>query len=72
MTPKFETWSEMKDRHALERAEAIDALALSRITQAEAAIKLDITPRYMHNLIRRYDIFWPVIRQGKKSREMRQ
>ena len=67
----METWIEMTMRHHRERVELVQSLAQSRYTQAEAAKILDISRTNLNNFIQRNGIYWPVIRQGRKSGEQR-
>jgi len=61
----------MTIRHHRERVELVQSLAQSRYTQAEAAKILDISRTNLNNFIQRNGIYWPVIRQGRKSGEQR-
>lgn len=61
----------MTMRHHRERVELVQSLAQSRYTQAEAAKILDISRTNLNNFIQRNGIYWPVIRQGRKSGEQR-
>jgi len=61
----------MTMRHQRERVELVQSLAQSRYTQAEAAKILDISRTNLNNFIQRNGIYWPVIRQGRKSGEQR-
>ena len=61
----------MTTRHHRERVELVQSLAQSRYTQAEAAKILDISRTNLNNFIQRNGIYWPVIRQGRKSGEQR-
>lgn len=67
----MERWIEMTMRHHRERVELVQSLAQSRYTQAEAAKILDISRTNLNNFIQRNGIYWPVIRQGRKSDEQR-
>ncbi len=67
----MERWIEMTMRHHRERVELVQSLAQSRYTQAEAAKILDISRTNLNNFIQRNGIYWPVIRQGRKSGEQR-
>ena len=60
-----ETWDQIKDRHALERAEALTAHRDKGLTQAEAARELDMTPQALNMHILRNDIQWTASRQGR-------
>ena len=57
----------MTMRHHRERVELVQSLAQSRYTQAEAAKILDISRTNLNNFIQRNGIYWPVIRQGRRS-----
>ncbi len=61
----------MTMRHHRERVELVQSLAQSRYTQSEAAKILDISRTNLNNFIQRNGIYWPVIRQGRKSGEQR-
>jgi len=64
-----ETWDEMKNRHALEKAEAVMALEARGMTQAEAARVLDMPPVDLNNFVKRNGLTWRVVRQGFASRD---
>ena len=63
----METWDEMKARHMRERVELVASLAQSRYTQTEASKILGVKLTALNNFVRRNEIYWPVIQQGKKS-----
>jgi transcriptional regulator with GAF, ATPase, and Fis domain len=63
----METWDEMKARHMRERVELVQSLAQSRYTQTEASKILNVKLSALNNFVRRNEIYWPVIQQGKKS-----
>lgn len=63
----METWDEMKARHMRERVELVQSLAQSRYTQTQASKILGMKLSALNNFIRRNEIYWPVIEQGKKS-----
>jgi|TARA_B100000497_G_scaffold95173_1_gene106733 hypothetical protein len=67
----METWIEMTKRHRKERVELVQSLAETRHTQTEAAKILDTTLTNLNNFIQRNGIYWPTIRQGRKSGEQR-
>jgi transcriptional regulator with GAF, ATPase, and Fis domain len=62
-----ETWDQMTRRHQRERRELVERLASERITQTQAARRLNTTLHVLNNFIHRKGIFWPVIQQGKKQ-----
>ena len=63
----METWDEMRARHMRERVELVQSLAQSRYTQTQASKILGMKLTALNNFIRRNEIYWPVIEQGKKS-----
>lgn len=63
----METWDEIKARHMRERIELVQSLAQSRYTQTEASKILGVKLTALNNFVRRNEIYWPVIQQGKKS-----
>jgi transcriptional regulator with GAF, ATPase, and Fis domain len=63
----METWDEMKARHMRERVELVESLAQSRYTQTQASKILGMKLSALNNFIRRNEVYWPVIEQGKKS-----
>ena len=63
----METWDEMRARHMRERVELVQSLAQSRYTQTEASKILNVKLSALNNFVRRNEIYWPVIQQGKKS-----
>lgn len=63
----METWPELIARHERERRDLIAAMAARRITQAQAAPKLNVTRTYLNQLIRRHRVFWPVKKQGQRT-----
>lgn len=63
----METWDEMKARHMRERVELVQSLAQSRYTQTEASKILSVKLSALNNFVRRNEIYWPVIQQGKKT-----
>ena len=54
----FETWAEMNDRHALEKAEAVASLRDAGLTQTQAANKLGIPLGHLNSFIKRNSIPW--------------
>lgn len=66
MTDASETWQEMKDRHALERAEAVCRLRDAGLTQADAARALDMNPNTFGNYLTNNAIPWPIPHKGFK------
>lgn len=64
-----ETWQEMTDRHALEKAEAVMALSEQGLTQTEAAKVLGMSLSQLSNYLNRNDLTWRVVRQGFASRD---
>ena len=64
---KPETWDQITRRHKAEKRAVVQALANERITQTEAARRLNFTLTGLNNFIHREGIFWPVIQQGKKQ-----
>lgn len=66
---KGETWAEMIDRHALEKAEAVMALEAQGMTQTEAAQVLDMPLVNLNNFVKRNGLTWRVVRQGFASRD---
>lgn len=64
----METWQEMTDRHALEKAEAVMALSDKGLTQTEAARALKMDNRMLEKFLRRNGLPWRVRRQGAASR----
>ena len=65
----FETWKEMLDRHAMEKAEAVMALEAQGMTQTEAAKVLEMRPVDLNNFVKRNGLTWRVVRQGFASRD---
>ena len=63
----METWDEIKARHMRERIELVQSLAQSRYTQTQASKILGVKLTALNNFVRRNEIYWPVIQQGKKS-----
>jgi transcriptional regulator with GAF, ATPase, and Fis domain len=63
----METWDEMRARHMRERVELVESLAQSRYTQTQASKILHMKLSALNNFVRRNQIYWPVIQQGKKS-----
>ena len=63
----METWDEMRARHMRERIELVESLAQSRYTQTQASKILGMKLSALNNFIRRNEVYWPVIEQGKKS-----
>lgn len=63
----METWDEMTARHRRERLDMVTSLAESRYTQTQAAKILCMTLNNLNNFVQRNNIFWPVIRQGKRQ-----
>lgn len=61
----METWDEMRARHMRERIELVTSLAQSRYTQTEASKILGVKLTALNNFVRRNEIYWPVIQQGK-------
>ena len=64
----MECWGEMTIRHKKERIELVESLAQSRFTQTEAAKILGTTPTNLNTFIKRNDINWLYIRQGRKTK----
>jgi hypothetical protein len=62
-----ETIPQMRERHAREIRQAVEALAAERITQTEAARRNHMPLTHLNNLIHRLGIFWPVKRQGVRG-----
>lgn len=69
MSTKMETIPEMRARHRRELEALIETMAARRITQTEAAKILGVSLTCLNNIICRNDIFWPVIRHGRKAKE---
>ena len=66
----IETWAEIKDRQALERAEAIMALSEQGLTKTEAANALDITVSRLCRYLAENKLRWhSAPRHGFKSRD---
>jgi len=63
----METWDEMRARHMRERIELVESLAQSRYTQTQASKILGMKLSALNNFVRRNEVYWPVIQQGKKS-----
>jgi transcriptional regulator with GAF, ATPase, and Fis domain len=63
----METWDEMKARHTRERVELVQLLAQSRYTQTQASKILGVKLTALNNFVRRNEIYWPVIQQGKST-----
>jgi hypothetical protein len=63
----METWDEMKARHMRERVELVESLAQSRYTQTEASKILNVKLTALNNFVRRNEIYWPVIQQGRPA-----
>lgn len=63
-----ETWREMTDRHALEKAEAVTAHRDAGRTQTQAAQRLGIPLGHLNSFLSRNNIPWDVKRQGKPTR----
>lgn len=62
-----ETWDQITRRHKREKIAIVQALADERITQTEAADRLNMTLTGLNNFIHREGIFWPVIKQGQRK-----
>lgn len=60
-----ETWDQITRRHKREKIEIVKALAAERLTQTEAAARLNMTLTGLNNFIHREGIFWPVKKQGQ-------
>jgi len=54
-------------RFKAERVQLVETLAAERLTQTQAACRLDVSLTALNNFIRRRGIFWPVIQQGKRQ-----
>lgn len=67
--PQGETWAEMRDRHALEKAEAVMSLEAIGMTQTEAAKVLEMRLVDLNNFVKRNGLTWRVVRQGFASRD---
>lgn len=65
----METWYEMKNRHHKERMNQVKYLAVMGYTQTQAAKILDVKLTMLNNFVKRNNIYWPVIEQGKKTNE---
>jgi transcriptional regulator with GAF, ATPase, and Fis domain len=63
----METWDEMRARHMRERVELVTSLAQSRYTQTEASKILGVKLTALNNFVRRNEIYWPVIQQGRPT-----
>ena len=63
----METWSEINDRHALEKAEAMASLRDAGLTQTQAAQKLGIPLGHLNSFIARNGIPWTPSQQGKRQ-----
>jgi transcriptional regulator with GAF, ATPase, and Fis domain len=63
----METWDEMKARHMRERFELVESLAQSRYTQTQASKILHMKLSALNNFVRRNEIYWPVIQQGRPT-----
>lgn len=63
-----ETWDQMTRRHKRERRAMVEALAARRLTQTEAARKINTTLTCLNNYVRRNRIDWPVVRQGRTAK----
>lgn len=66
----IETWGEMRDRHAMEKAEAIMSLASKGLTQTEASKVLGASLSEINYFVRHNNLHWPTIRQGTRSRDL--
>lgn len=64
---KPETWDQITRRHKREKIAIVQGLADERITQTEAAARLNMTLTGLNNFIHREGIFWPVIKQGQRK-----
>tara|TARA_R100001369_G_scaffold61509_1_gene88397 strand:+ start:1654 stop:1851 length:198 start_codon:yes stop_codon:yes gene_type:complete len=64
----MECWGEMTIRHKKERIELVESLAQSRFTQTEAAKILGTTLTNLNTFVKRNDINWLYIRQGRKTK----
>lgn len=62
-----ETIPAMRARHRAEIAAAVVAQRKRNITQTQAAQNLGTSLSNLHNLICRYDIAWPLKRQGYRT-----
>ena len=65
----METWDQIKERHQRECYEAVDSLSKLGLTQTQAAIMLDMKLSALNNFIKRNNIHWKVIKQGKRTDE---
>jgi predicted transcriptional regulator len=66
----METWEQMKERHQRECYDAVNDLAKRGLTQTQAAVMLDMKLSALNNFIKRNNIHWKVIRQGKRTDEI--
>ena len=64
----MECWGEMTIRHKKERIELVESLAQSRFTQTEAAKILGTTLTNLNTFVKRNDINWLYIHQGRKTK----
>lgn len=63
-----ETWDQMTMRHKRERRKMVEDMAKRKITQTQAASILNTTLTCLNNYIRRNNICWPVMSQGRRKR----
>ena len=63
----METWAEITDRHAMEKAEALASLRNAGLTQTQAAKKLGIPLSHLNSFIIRNGIPWTPSQQGKRQ-----
>tara|TARA_R100001369_G_scaffold16867_4_gene31984 strand:- start:1155 stop:1364 length:210 start_codon:yes stop_codon:yes gene_type:complete len=66
-TMEIETWAEMNDRHAVEKAEALTRLRDAGLTQTQAAQRLGIPLGHLNSFIIRNGIPWTQPQQGRKQ-----
>tara|TARA_R110002020_G_scaffold95937_9_gene230108 strand:+ start:49919 stop:50128 length:210 start_codon:yes stop_codon:yes gene_type:complete len=64
---EIETWAEMNDRHAMERAEALSRLRDAGLTQTQAAQRLGIPLGHLNSFIIRNGIPWTAPQKGRKQ-----
>ncbi len=61
------TLPELTETYREARRAMIERRAATGMTQTEAAKDLGVTLTCLNNLIHRYSIHWPVIRQGNRK-----
>tara|TARA_R110000782_G_scaffold70301_1_gene141292 strand:+ start:72 stop:299 length:228 start_codon:yes stop_codon:yes gene_type:complete len=67
MARPVETWAEIKDRHAIERAEAVMALCGAGMIQADAARALDMTLQALNAYLIRNGLVWTASKRGNRK-----